>query len=73
MKEKSSKLSVQRKSHENKKVKPVRPVLLKNIYQSNTYSKEAGWLHLQDEPRLQQRQQVKDQQSYITGSIVNLK
>ena len=40
-----------------------------NIYQSNTYRKDLGWLHFDDEPRVQERQQVKDQQSYISVSV----
>ena len=36
------------------------------IYQSNTYRKDLSWLHIHDEPRVQERQQVKDQQSYIS-------
>ena len=45
-------------------MEPVEPVL-KNIYQSNTYRKELSWLHFGDEPRVQEKQQVKDQQSCI--------
>ena len=37
-----------------------------NIYQSNTYRKDLNWLHFDDEPWVQGRQQVKDQQSYIS-------
>ena len=37
-----------------------------NIYHSNTYRKDLSWLHFDDEPRVQGRQQVKDQQSCIT-------
>ena len=36
-----------------------------NIYQSNMYRKDLSWLHLEDELRVQERQQVKNQQSYI--------
>ena len=36
-----------------------------NIDQSNTYRKDLNWLHLEDELRVQERQQVKRQQSYI--------
>ena len=35
------------------------------IYQSNTYRKDLSWLHFDDEPRVQEKQQVKDQQSCI--------
>ena len=43
-------------------MEPVEPVL-KNIYQSNTYRKDLSWPHFNDEPRVQEKQQVKDQQS----------
>ena len=46
---------------ENKEVGPVEPVQM-NIYQSYTYRKDLSWLHFDDEPRVQKRQQVKDQQ-----------
>ena len=32
---------------------------------SNTYRKDFSWLHFDDEPRVQERQQVKDQQFCI--------
>ena len=41
-------------------VQQVQPVQM-NIYQSNTYRKDLSWLHFDDELRIQQRQQVKDQ------------
>ena len=44
----------------NKKAQPVQPVQM-NIYQSNTYRKHLRWLYVDDEPRVQERQQVKDQ------------
>ena len=48
---------------ENKEVEPVESVQMK-IYQSNTYRKDLlSWLHFDDEPRVQERQQVIDQQS----------
>ena len=34
-----------------------------NIYQNNTDRKDISRLHFEDEPRVQERQQVKDQQS----------
>ena len=40
------------------RVKPIEPVQ-KIIYQSNTYRKDLSWLHFDDEPRAQERQQVK--------------
>ena len=55
-------------SLEKKEVEPVEPVQM-NIYQSNTYSKDLSWLHFDDVPRVQEKQQVKDQQSYISVSV----
>ena len=55
-------------SLENKEEEPVEPVEM-NIYQSNTYRKDLSWLHFHDEPRVQETQQVKDQQSYISVSV----
>ena len=49
----------------NKKVKPVELVQMK-IYQSNTYRKDLNWLHFDNEPRVQEKQQLKDQQSCIS-------
>ena len=46
-------------------MEPVEPVL-KNIYQSNTYRKDLSWPYLDDKPKVQEKQQVKDQQSYIS-------
>ena len=46
-------------------MEPVQPVLM-NIYQSNTYRKDLSWPHFDDEPRVQEKQQVKDQQSCIS-------
>ena len=43
-------------------MEPVEPVQT-NIYQSNTYRKDLSWLHFSDEPRVQERQQVKGEQS----------
>ena len=42
----------------------VEPVLM-NIYQSNTYRKDLSWPHFGDEPRVQEKHQVKDCQSCI--------
>ena len=36
-----------------------------NIYQNNTYRKDLSRPHLDNEPRVQEKQQVKDQQSCI--------
>ena len=52
-------------SLKKKEVKPFQPVQM-SIYQSNTYRKDLSWLHFIDEPRVQKRQQVKDQQSCIS-------
>ena len=46
------------------RVEPVEPVL-KYIYQSNTYRKGLSWPHFDSEPRVRQKQQMKDQQSCI--------
>ena len=35
------------------------------IYQINTYRKDLSWLQFDNEPRVQERQQVKDQRSCI--------
>ena len=35
-------------------------------YLSNTYRKDLNWLHFDDEPMVQERQQVKDQRSCIS-------
>ena len=42
-------------SQEKMEVELVEPVL-KNIYQSNTYRKDLGWPHFDDEPRVQKEQ-----------------
>ena len=47
------------------KKEPVEQVQM-NIYQSNTYGKDLCWLHFDNEPRVQERQQVKDEQSCIS-------
>ena len=50
---------------EYKEVEPVQPIQM-NFYQSNTYRKDLSWLHFNNEPRVQDRQQVKDQQACIS-------
>ena len=45
-------------------MEPVEPVQ-RNIYQSNTYRKDLSWSYFDNEPRVQEKQQVKDQQSCI--------
>ena len=47
-------------SLEKKKVETVESIF-KNIYQSNTYKKNLGWPHFDNEPRIQDKQQVKEQ------------
>ena len=46
-------------------MEPVEPVLM-NIYQIDTYRKDLSWLHFSDEPRVQDRQQVKHQHTCIS-------
>ena len=58
-------------SLENREVEPVEPAQI-SIYQSNTYRKDLGWLHFDNEPRVQERQQVKAKQSYISVFVVYL-
>ena len=48
-------------SHNNKEVETAEPVQI-NIYQTNTYRKDFNWLHFGDDPRVQERQQMKDKQ-----------
>ena len=53
-----SRKSINRNNEWKKKeVESVEPVQM-NIYQSNTYSKDLGWLQLNGEPRIQERQEV---------------
>ena len=52
-------------------MEPVEPVQM-NIYQSNTYRKDLSWPHFDDEPRVQEKQQVKDQQSCISVFVLHL-
>ena len=49
-------------------VDPVQPVQM-NIYESITYRKDLRSLHFNDGPRVQERQQVLDQQSCIPISV----
>ena len=39
---------------------------LSQFYQNNTYRKDLSWPHFDDEPRIQEKQQVKDQQSCLS-------
>ena len=52
-------------------MEPVGPVI-KNIYESNTYGKDLSWPHFNNEPRVQEKQQVKDQQSCISVFVAFL-
>ena len=54
-----------------KGVEPVEPVM-RGIYQSNTYRKDLSWPHIDDEPRAQEKQQVKDQQPCIFAFVACL-
>ena len=49
----------------------VEPVQI-NIYESSSYKKDFSWLNFHDEPRVQDRQQVKDHQSYISIFVAYL-
>ena len=53
-------------------MEPVEPVS-KNIYQSNTYRKDLSWSYFDDESRVQEKQQVKNQQSCIFFFVAFLK
>ena len=58
-------------SLENKEVELAEPVHM-NICQSNTYRKDLSWLYFDDERRVQQRQQLMDQQTYISSFVAYL-
>ena len=45
-------------TYKKKEVVLAEPVL-KNIYQSSTYRKDLSWPHLDNEPRVQEKQQVR--------------
>ena len=49
-------------------VKPVQ----KNIYHSNTHREHLSWLQFNDEPRVQERQQMKNQHSKISVFVAYL-
>ena len=55
-------------SLENTEMEPVDPAQM-NIYQINNFKKDLSWLHFDDEPRVQERQQMKDQQPRHDNSI----
>ena len=52
-------------------MEPVEPVQ-KNIYQSNTYRKDLSRPHFDDEPRVQEKQEVKDQQSCTSPDVTTV-
>ena len=58
-------------SPENEEVEPVQSVQM-NIYQSNNYRKDLSWFHFDDELRVQEKKQVKDQQSLISVFVTYL-
>ena len=60
--------SIRISTEPHNKVDPVVPVQMK-IYQSNTYRKDLSWLRFEDKPRVQERQQVLDQESYLPVSV----
>ena len=45
-------------SHENKEVEPFETIQI-NVYQSNTYRKDLSRLYFNNEPLIQDRQEVK--------------
>ena len=58
-------------SLENKDMKPVEQVQM-NVNKSNTYRKDLTWLHLDNDPRVQEGQQVKEQQPFISVFVAYL-
>ena len=42
------------------------------IYQSNTYTKDLNWQHFNNEPSVQDRKHVKDQQPCVSVFVVYL-
>ena len=52
-------------------MEPVHSVL-NNIYQSNTYRKDLSWPHFDDDPRVQEKQKMKDEQSCISVFVACL-
>ena len=46
-------------------MEPAEPVLM-NIYQCNSYRNNSSWLHFNDDSSVQERGEVKDQQSHIS-------
>ena len=60
--------SIRISTEPHNEVDPVVPVQM-NIHQSNTYRKDLSWLRFEDMRRVQERQQVLDQQSYLPVSV----
>ena len=58
-------------SPQRKEMEPVEPVQM-SIYQSNIYRKDLCQLHFNDEPVVQERQQLKDRQSWISHFVAYL-
>ena len=58
-------------SHENSEAEPVQQVQMNNN-QTNTYIKGLSWLYFGNEPRVQDRQQVSDQQLYVPFFVADL-
>ena len=58
-------------SLENKDMTPVEQVQM-NVNKSNTYRKDLTWLHLDNDPRVQEEQQVKEQQPCISVFVAYL-
>ena len=52
----------------HKVMKPVQPVQM-NIYKSNTDTIDLGWLHFDEEPKVQEKQQVLDTCFYSLYNI----
>ena len=52
-------------------VETIMPVQM-NIFQSKTYRKDFSWPHFDNEPKVQEWQQVKDQQSYTSVFVAHL-
>ena len=52
-------------------MEPVEPVL-RNIYQSNTHRKDLNRSHFGNEPRTQEKQQMKDQQFQVVAGSISL-
>ena len=51
-------------SHESKEVESIHPVQM-NLYHSNTQRKNLDYLHFEVEPRVQEKQQIQDQQGFV--------